>query len=49
MLQQLALLKGFDFSAMDPVGADLIHTTVECLKLAELVLAARSASRRAGA
>ncbi|MEO0393960.1 MAG: gamma-glutamyltransferase family protein [Pseudomonadota bacterium] len=34
MLQQLALLKGFDLSAMDPYGADFIHTVTECAKLA---------------
>lgn len=33
-LQQLALLKGFDIAAMDPVGADFVHTVVECAKLA---------------
>ena len=33
-LQQLALLQGFDIAAMDPVGADFVHTTVECAKLA---------------
>lgn len=34
MLQQLALLRGFDLAAMDPAGADFAHTVVECLKLA---------------
>ncbi|MDX1484657.1 MAG: gamma-glutamyltransferase family protein [Alphaproteobacteria bacterium] len=34
MAQQLALLKGFDLGAMDPVGPDFIHTVVECAKLA---------------
>ena len=34
MLQQLALLAGFDIAAMDPVGADFVHTVVECMKLA---------------
>jgi len=34
MLQQLALLKGFDLSAMDPLGVDFVHTVVECAKLA---------------
>ncbi|MCH8001304.1 MAG: gamma-glutamyltransferase family protein [Proteobacteria bacterium] len=34
MLQQLALLKGFDLGAMDPVGADFVHTVQECAKLA---------------
>jgi gamma-glutamyltranspeptidase / glutathione hydrolase len=33
-LQQLALLRGFDLDAMDPFGADFIHTVVECAKLA---------------
>ncbi len=33
-LQQLALLKGFDLAAMDPYGADFVHTVVECAKLA---------------
>jgi len=33
-LQQLALLKGFDLAGMDPVGADFVHTVVECAKLA---------------
>ncbi len=33
-LQQLALLKGFDIAAMDPVGPDFIHTIVEAAKLA---------------
>jgi len=33
-LQQLALLRGFDLGAMDPYGADFIHTLVECAKLA---------------
>ena len=33
-LQQLTLLKGFDLAAMDPLGADFIHTQVECAKLA---------------
>ena len=31
-LQQLALLRGFDIGAMDPVGADFIHTVVEAAK-----------------
>ncbi|TDI66226.1 MAG: gamma-glutamyltransferase family protein, partial [Alphaproteobacteria bacterium] len=34
MAQQLALLKGFDLGAMDPLGADFIHTVTECAKLA---------------
>lgn len=33
-LQQLALLRGFDVGAMDPVGPDFVHTVVECAKLA---------------
>ncbi|HXZ73414.1 MAG TPA: gamma-glutamyltransferase, partial [Streptosporangiaceae bacterium] len=33
-LQQLALLAGFDLAAMEPGGADYIHTVVECAKLA---------------
>jgi gamma-glutamyltranspeptidase/glutathione hydrolase len=33
-LQQLALLAGFDIGAMDPVGAEFVHTVVECAKLA---------------
>jgi gamma-glutamyltranspeptidase/glutathione hydrolase len=33
-LQQLALLKGFDLSAMDPLGPDFVHTVIECSKLA---------------
>ncbi len=33
-LQQLALLRGFDIGAMDPVGADFVHTVTECTKLA---------------
>jgi len=33
-LQLLALLEGFDIAAMDPLGADFVHTVVECLKLA---------------
>ena len=34
MLQQLALLKGFDLAAMDPVGADFVHVVAESAKLA---------------
>jgi gamma-glutamyltranspeptidase/glutathione hydrolase len=34
LLQQLALLKGFDLTSMDPYGPDFIHTQVECAKLA---------------
>ena len=33
-LQQLALLKGFDLAAMEPLGPDFVHTQVECAKLA---------------
>jgi gamma-glutamyltranspeptidase/glutathione hydrolase len=33
-LQQLALLSGFELAAMPAGGADLIHTVVECAKLA---------------
>jgi gamma-glutamyltranspeptidase/glutathione hydrolase len=33
-LQQLALLRGMDVAAMDPFGADFIHTVVEAAKLA---------------
>ena len=33
-LQQLALLRGFDLGAMDPLGAEFAHTVVECMKLA---------------
>ena len=34
MLQQLALLRGFDLAAMDPFGAEFVHTMVESAKLA---------------
>jgi gamma-glutamyltranspeptidase/glutathione hydrolase len=34
MLQQLALLKGFDLDRHDLAGADFIHLQVECAKLA---------------
>jgi len=34
MLQQLALLKGFDLDGLDPTSADFIHLQVECAKLA---------------
>jgi len=34
MLQQLALLKGFDLDGLDPTGPDFIHLLVECSKLA---------------
>jgi gamma-glutamyltranspeptidase/glutathione hydrolase len=34
LLQQLALLKGFDLAAMDPLGADFVHVVAEAAKLA---------------
>ncbi|HVZ53286.1 MAG TPA: gamma-glutamyltransferase family protein [Pseudolabrys sp.] len=34
MLQQIALLKGFDLDSLDVVGPDFIHLVVECSKLA---------------
>ncbi|HJQ58575.1 MAG TPA: gamma-glutamyltransferase family protein [Vineibacter sp.] len=34
MLQQLALLKGFDLDGLDPTSARFIHLQVECAKLA---------------
>lgn len=34
LLQQLALLKGFDIAGMDPNGAEFVHTVIECAKLA---------------
>jgi gamma-glutamyltranspeptidase / glutathione hydrolase len=34
MLQQLAILKGFDLDALDPDSADFIHLQVEAAKLA---------------
>src|SRR3990170_2048839 len=34
LLQQLALLKGFDVDRLDPAGPDFIHTWIECAKLA---------------
>src|SRR5262252_65404 len=34
MLQQLALLKGFDFTNADPKSAEFVHLLVECSKLA---------------
>ncbi|HUZ34523.1 MAG TPA: gamma-glutamyltransferase family protein [Xanthobacteraceae bacterium] len=34
MLQQLALLKGFELDRLDPAGPDFIHLQVECAKLA---------------
>ncbi|TAU90890.1 gamma-glutamyltransferase family protein [Rhizobium leguminosarum] len=33
-LQTLSILKGFDLAAMDPTGADFVHTVVEAMKLA---------------
>ncbi|THV21061.1 gamma-glutamyltransferase family protein [Peteryoungia ipomoeae] len=33
LLQSLALLKEFDIAAMDPLGADFVHTVVETMKL----------------
>ncbi|MGH7094526.1 MAG: gamma-glutamyltransferase family protein, partial [Stellaceae bacterium] len=34
LLQQLALLAGFDLDDTDPTGPEFIHTVVECAKLA---------------
>jgi gamma-glutamyltranspeptidase/glutathione hydrolase len=34
LLQQLALLDGFDLSDLDPGSADLVHLVTECAKLA---------------
>ncbi|MPZ57762.1 MAG: gamma-glutamyltransferase family protein [Rhizobiales bacterium] len=34
VLQQLALLKGFNLDGLDPAGPDFIHLQVECTKLA---------------
>ena len=34
MLQQLALLKGFELDGLDPAGPDFIHLQTECAKLA---------------
>ncbi len=34
LLQSLALLKDFDIAAMDPAGAEFIHTVIEAKKLA---------------
>ena len=34
LLQMLALLKGFDIGAMDPIGADFVHVVAEAMKLA---------------
>jgi len=33
-LQTLSILKGFDLAAMNPTGADFVHTVVEAMKLA---------------
>jgi gamma-glutamyltranspeptidase/glutathione hydrolase len=33
MLQTLALLEGFEIGAMDPVGAEFVHTVAEAMKL----------------
>jgi gamma-glutamyltranspeptidase/glutathione hydrolase len=34
LLQQLALLAGFELGRMDPAGPDFLHTIIECAKLA---------------
>src|ERR1700722_17072934 len=34
LLQQLALLQGFDLDDTEPSGADFVHTVTECAKLA---------------
>jgi gamma-glutamyltranspeptidase/glutathione hydrolase len=34
LLQQLALLQGFDLDDLDPFGPDFVHIVVECAKLA---------------
>ncbi|HZH25849.1 MAG TPA: gamma-glutamyltransferase family protein [Azospirillaceae bacterium] len=34
LIQQLALLKGFDIASMDPNGPEFVHVVTECLKLA---------------
>ncbi len=34
MLQQLALLQGFDLEALDPNGSEFVHLVTECSKLA---------------
>jgi gamma-glutamyltranspeptidase/glutathione hydrolase len=34
LLQQLALLQGFDLEGLDPVGPDFVHIVTECAKLA---------------
>ena len=34
MLQQLALLQGFDLDGLDPLGSEFVHIVTECAKLA---------------
>ena len=34
LLQALSILKGFDLGAMDPNGAEFVHTVIEAIKLA---------------
>src|SRR5206468_406400 len=34
LLQQLALLNGFDLDSLDPVGPEFVHIVTECAKLA---------------
>ncbi|KQZ87250.1 gamma-glutamyltransferase [Mesorhizobium sp. Root157] len=34
LLQMLSILKGFDISSLDPVGADFVHIVTEAMKLA---------------
>lgn len=34
LLQQLALLRGYDLGSLDPLGVDAIHLITECAKLA---------------
>jgi gamma-glutamyltranspeptidase/glutathione hydrolase len=34
LLEQLALLQGFEFDDLDPLGPDFVHIVVECAKLA---------------
>lgn len=34
LLQALAILKGIDIAAMDPFGAEFVHTVIEAMKLA---------------
>ena len=43
MLQQLALLKGFDLDGLDSAGPDFIHLVVECAQ-ARLSPTARSST-----